>query len=160
MSRQVDTIGSDHCCYDRTQKRTDRSDVRTMPNGMPGVETRLPVIFTEMVQRHGMPLEHFVAVTSTNPARLTGLYPRKGAIAPGSDADMVLIDPKDIRTVSAKKLHMLSDYSPYENKSLSGWASTVILRGRVVLDDGQLQSDATRGVAIGSDPLSQDRLMC
>ena len=160
LSRQVDTIGSDHCCYDLAQKRTDRSDVRTMPNGMPGVETRLPVIFTAMVQRRGMPLEHFVAVTSTNPARLNGIYPRKGAIAPGSDADMVLIDPTDIRTVSAKNLHMLSDYSPYENRSLSGWASTVVLRGRVVLDDGQLQSDVSRGVAIGSGPLSQDRLMC
>ena len=160
LSRQVDTIGSDHCCYDLAQKRNGRSDVRTMPNGMPGVETRLPVIFTEMVQRRGMPLQHFVALTSTNPARLTGIYPRKGSIAPGSDADIVLIDPTDVRTVSAEKLHMLTDYSPYENRALSGWPSTVVLRGRVVLDDGQLQRDTPRGMAIGSDPISQDQLIC
>lgn len=160
LARQVDTIGSDHCCYDLAQKRSDRSDVRAMPNGMPGVETRLPVIFTEMVQRRGMPLEHFVAVTSTNPARLNGIYPRKGAIAPGSDADLILIDPTDVRTVSAEQLHMLSDYSPYENRDLSGWASTVVLRGHVVLDDGRLQQDSPPGIAISSDPLWQDKLIC
>lgn len=160
LARQVDTIGSDHCCYDVAQKRTGRSDVRAMPNGMPGVETRLPVIFTEMVQRRGMPLQHFVALTSTNPARLSGIYPRKGSIAPGSDADLVLIDPTDARTVSAAKLHMLTDYSPYENRTLAGWPSTVVLRGRVVLDHGHLQSDAPRGMAISSGPLSQDRLIC
>jgi dihydropyrimidinase len=160
LSRHVDTIGSDHCCYDLAQKRADSSDVRTMPNGMPGVETRLPVIFTEMVSRRGMSLEHFVTVTSSNPARLNGIYPRKGAIAPGSDADMILIDPTEIRTVSAKELHTLSDYSPYEKKPLSGWASTVILRGRVVIDDEKLQSDTPTGIAISSSPISQRQLIC
>ncbi|MFG2043049.1 dihydropyrimidinase [Dactylosporangium sp. NPDC048998] len=153
LAGDVDTIGSDHCCYDRTQKWTDRSDVRVMPNGLPGVETRLPVIFTELVQRRGMPVERFVAITSANPARLNGIYPQKGVIAPGSDADLILIDPTERRTVSATDLHMATDYSPYEGRELAGWASTVIVGGTVVLDDGVFADNPLPGRALVSQPL-------
>jgi len=160
LARHVDTIGSDHCCYDRAQKRADRSDVRVMPNGLPGVETRLPVIFTGLVQRRQLPVERFVAIVAANPARLNGIYPQKGVIAPGSDADVILIDPNERRTVAAADLHMATDYSPYEGFELTGWASTVIVAGKVLLNDGCLSETPSPGRALFSQPLPQDYLLC
>jgi dihydropyrimidinase len=161
LTRRIDSLGSDHCCYDRSQKSMQRSDVRLMPNGMPGVETRLPAIFTELVERRGLPLERFVAMTSANPARLNGIYPQKGIIAPGADADLILIDPREHRTVDAAQLHMATDYSPYDGATLSGWASTVIVAGQVVIDEGKMTGELLRpGRALTSAPLPQDHLAC
>lgn len=160
MAREVDTIGSDHCCYDRAQKHSDRSDVRVMPNGMPGVETRLPVIYTELVQSRGLQVERFVAVTAANPARLNGIYPQKGVLAPGSDADLILIDPEERRRVSAADLHMSTDYSPFEGREMTGWASTVIVAGRVLLNDRIFATDPAAGRALNAGPIPQDRLVC
>jgi dihydropyrimidinase len=134
----VDTVGSDHCCYDSAQKAERADDVREMPNGLPGVETRLPVIFSAFVTPGRIGLRRLVALTAANPARLNGLYPRKGTIAPGSDADLVLLDHAETREVHAARLHMQTDYSPYEGLRLQGWPSTVIAGGRVVLDHGNL----------------------
>lgn len=160
LAREVDTIGSDHCCYNLAQKQADRSDVRVMPNGMPGVETRMPVIFTELVQRQGLSLERFVALTAANPARLNGIYPQKGVIAPGSDADLIILDPAETRTVAATELHMATDYSPYEGKQLSGWPSTVVVGGKVLLHHGAFFTAGHNGKALESGPLVQDRLIC
>lgn len=160
LTLQVDTIGSDHCCYDTEQKRADRHDVRVMPNGMPGVETRLPVVFDELVRRRGLPVERFVALTSTNPARLNGLYPRKGVIAPGADADLVVLDPTEQRTVRAADLHMATDYSPYEGRVVTGWPVVVVRGGRVVMADGEMVSDLEPGRALASAPLQGDQLIC
>lgn len=134
----VDAVGSDNCCYDSAQKAERADDVREMPNGLPGVETRLPVIFDRFVATGRITPERFVAMVATNPARLNGLYPRKGTIAAGSDADLVIFDPQASRTVSAAELHMDTDYSPYEGLSLTGWPTTVIAKGRVLVDDGRL----------------------
>jgi dihydropyrimidinase len=134
----VDTVGSDHCCYDSVQKTERADDVREMPNGLPGVETRLPVIFSAFVIPGRIGLRRLVALTAANPARLNGLFPRKGTIAPGSDADLVLLDPAETRKVHAARLHMQTDYSPYEGLQLHGWPTTVIAAGRVVLDHGDL----------------------
>jgi dihydropyrimidinase len=160
LAREVDTIGSDHCCYDRSQKQEELSDVRLMPNGMPGVETRLAVVFTELVEQRGLPLERFVALTAANPARLNGIFPQKGVIAPGSDADIILIDPAERRTVSARTLHMATDYSPYEGRELVGWASTVIVGGRILVDGGKFSGEPRGGRALRSSPLPQDQLIC
>ncbi len=160
VAREVDTVGSDHCCYDRSQKLADRDDVRVMPNGLPGVETRLPVIYTELVSRRHMPVERFVSLISSNPARLNGIYPQKGVIAPGSDADIILIDPTERRTVSAARLHMQTDYSPYEGRELTGWPSTVIVRGTLLLDDGVFAENPAPGRALVTAPLPQERLVC
>jgi dihydropyrimidinase len=137
----VDTVGSDHCCYDTTQKTEHAGDVRAMPNGMPGVETRLPVMFSELVHRRGLPLSRFVALTSSNPARLNGIFPRKGTIAPGSDADLVVLDASLTRVIDARDLHMATDYSPYEGMEVTGWPGTVIANGQVVIENGELVSD-------------------
>jgi dihydropyrimidinase len=133
----VDTVGSDHCCYDSVQKAERSDDVREMPNGLPGVETRLPVVFSAFVTPGRIGLRRLAALTAANPARLNGLYPRKGTIAPGSDADLVILDPGQTREVHAARLHMQTDYSPYEGLELHGWPTTVIAAGRVVLDNGE-----------------------
>ncbi len=141
---EVSTIGSDHCCYDTAQKRTT-SDVREMPNGLPGVETRLPVFFSEFVTQRGLSVERFVQLTASNPARLNGLYPQKGTISPGSDADIVIWDPTLSRTIHIDDLHMATDYSPYEGREVTGWPVTTIVRGSIVVEDGTRVSDSPSG---------------
>ncbi|WP_326595357.1 dihydropyrimidinase [Streptomyces sp. NBC_01803] len=150
---QVATIGSDHCCYDTAQKESARHDVRAMPNGLPGVETRMPVLFSELVVKRGLPLGRFVAALCANPARLNGLYPRKGVIAPGADADFALWDPSVTREVRGSGLHMATDYTPYEGLPVTGWPSTVVVGGRVVVDDGHLTDAAPHGRHIPSGAL-------
>jgi dihydropyrimidinase len=134
----IHSVGSDHCCYGAEQKAQCEHDVRIMPNGLPGVETRLTVTWNEYVARGLMTPENFVRVMSSNPARVNGLFPRKGTIAPGSDADLVIFDPSETRTVRVNDLHMASDYTPYEGREVTGWPTDVLLRGRVVFTDGEL----------------------
>jgi dihydropyrimidinase len=102
------------------------------------------VNYTEAVVRRGMSLEDYAAVTSTNAAKLLGLYPRKGAIAVGSDADITIIDPTVNKTLSMGDLH-LRDYSPWEGWHVEGWPTTVILRGKVMVDNGRLLGSPTDG---------------
>jgi len=150
----VDTVGSDHCCYDSVQKAEHADDVRQMPNGMPGVETRLPVVFDRFVASGRISAERFVALTAAMPARLNGLYPRKGTIAPGSDADLVVFDPAATRAVTAGALHMQTDYSPYEGREVTGWPVTVLSRGRVVVDRGGLQDPGPVGEFVAAGPIT------
>lgn len=151
FSGEVSTIGSDHCCYDTAQKRTT-DDVREMPNGLPGVETRLPVFFSEFVNARGLSLERFVQLTASNPARLNGLYPRKGTISPGSDADLVVWDPTLTRVVDSTELHMATDYTPYEGQVVTGWPVTTIVRGHVVVEDGSWTATAPVGAHVPAGP--------
>ena len=95
------------------------------------------IIFSEGVMKRGLSLQRVAAVTATNAAQILGLYPRKGVLAPGSDADIVLIDPSIDRTLSRDDFHV-SDYSPWEGWAVRGWPVTTILRGRVVVEDGKL----------------------
>jgi len=119
-------------------------DVR---GGNIGIEIRMGVNYTEAVVRRGMSLEDYAAVTSTNAAKLLGLYPRKGAIAIGSDADITIIDPAVKKTLSMADLH-LRDYSPWEGWEVEGWPTTVILRGKVMVDNGRLLGAPTDGQLI------------
>lgn len=121
---EITTIGSDHCCYDLAQKRVHRHDVRQMPNGLPGVETRLPVIFSRYVSEQDLPLTRFIELTAANPARTNGLHPRRGSMMPGADADIVLWDPKVRWTVRGADLHMATDLTPYEGMQLTGRPSS------------------------------------
>ena len=102
------------------------------------------IIFTEGVSKRGMTLERFVAVTATNAARILGLYPKKGVIAPGSDADIVLIDPSIKKTLTRDDFHV-SDYSPWEGWAIQGWPVTTVLRGTVVVDHGKLFGSTSDG---------------
>jgi len=111
--------------------------VADVTGGHNGIETRVGIAYTEGVENRGMSLEQFVNITSANPARIFGMYPQKGAIAPGSDADIAIIDPSIKRKLTADDLHM-NDYSIWEGFDIAGWPITTILRGKVVVDKGQL----------------------
>lgn len=137
----IHTVSSDHSCYDLSQKREHSDDIRQMPHGLPGVETRMPVAFTALAEaagEFGSPapglLERFVELFSAGPARINAL-PGKGVIAPGSDADLVVFDPAEARTVDGQALHMGTDFSPFDGKNLRGWPQIVVTGGRVVLDE-------------------------
>ncbi|MEO0762846.1 MAG: dihydropyrimidinase, partial [Pseudomonadota bacterium] len=140
-----DVFSSDHCPFryeDPAGKQHPDGlrSFRYIPNGIPGVETRLPILFSEGVVKGRIPLERFVALTATNHARIYGLYPRKGTIAVGSDADIVLWDPERRETIAQAGLHHGADYTPYEGLEVTGWPVMTMLRGRVVCRGGTMQA--------------------
>ncbi|MGH7987497.1 MAG: amidohydrolase family protein [Candidatus Binataceae bacterium] len=121
--------------------------IDNVTGGNLGAEARMGIIFTEGVVNRGMSLQRFAEVTSTNAARILGLYPRKGVIAPGSDADIVLLDPTIKKTLSREDFHV-SDYSPWEGWQVAGWPVTTILRGKVIVENGQLLGKLGEGQLI------------
>ncbi len=123
-----------------------------VPNGIPGVETRLPLLFSEGVGKGRIELTKFVALTATNPARIYGLYPRKGTIAVGADADLAIWNPERRVTISNEMLHHNVDYTPYEGKKVQGWPETVISRGEVVVDNGEMIARKGRGEFLRRGP--------
>ncbi|GAB3250582.1 dihydropyrimidinase [Kineosporia babensis] len=142
---EITTVASDHCCYDTAQKVSHKHDVRHMPNGLPGVQTRLPVIFSKYVAGGRITPSRFVELTAANPARTNGIYPRKGTLAPGSDADLVLWDPQARWTITASELAQATDYTPYEGMEVTGRPETVVVGGRVIAAGGQIVDATPRG---------------
>ena len=140
-------FSSDHAPYrfDASGKlpRGDHTTFKEIANGVPGIELRLPLLFSEGVGQGRLDLNAFVALTATNHAKLYGLHPKKGTIAVGSDADIAIWDPRRETTVTAAMLHDHVGYTPYEGRRLRGWPVTVISRGRIVVEDGKLA--AARG---------------
>ena len=124
--------------------KTAGRNVQDMRGGNIGIEIRMGVNYSEAVVKRGIPLTQYANITSTNAARLLGMYPRKGVIAPGSDADFAIIDPSFKKRLTMDDLH-LRDYSPWEGWEVSGWPTTVILRGKVMVDNGQLLGDPNDG---------------
>jgi dihydropyrimidinase len=134
----VQVVSTDHCPWDyATQKALGCNAFNAIPNGAPGIETRIPLLFSEGVGKGRLSLERFVEVCATSPARIFGLYPRKGVIAVGSDADLVIYDPNQRVTLTQARLHQHVDYCPYEGHKVVGYPSTVLLRGEVIVQDGQ-----------------------
>ena len=131
-------VSTDHCPFCmKEQKELGRNDFSKIPNGAPGIETRMSLVYDGGVRERRISLNRFVELTSTSPAKIFGLFPRKGTIAPGSDADVVVFDPNRTVTLSARTLHMKVDYNPYEGRQVTGVADTVISRGRVIIDGGK-----------------------
>lgn len=126
-----------------------------VPNGLPGLETRMPYLFSEGVRKGRISLQDFVAITATNPARLFGLAPRKGAIAVGADGDLAIWDPELTRTVRAADLHSDCDYSPFDGASLTGWPVTVLARGEPVVLDGKNLAVPGFGRFLPRDPYDE-----
>lgn len=146
-----DLFSSDHCPFrfdDEAGKLNPRGrqSFRWIPNGIPGVETRLPILFSEGVKKGRIDINRFVALTATNHAKLYGLYPRKGTIAVGSDADIVLWDPDRRMTISQSLLHHGADYTPYEGFDVVGWPTLTMVRGRVVVNEGNLVGPPDLGI--------------
>ena len=145
-----DVFASDHAPYSfdgPNGKRVvgDNAPFNKVPNGVPGIETRLPLLFSAGVNGGRISLSRFVALTATNPAKIYGLHPRKGTIAVGSDADIAIWDPEKEVTIRNADLHHQVDYTPYEGMVCKGWPVTVLSRGEVVVDGGKVTETAGRG---------------
>ena len=121
------------------------NDFSKIPNGAPGIETRMSLVYDGGVRTGRISLNRFVELTSTSPAKIFGLFPRKGTIAPGSDADIVIFDPEKTVRLGATTLHMNVDYNPYEGRDVTGVTDTVISRGRIVIDAGAFTGKAGAG---------------
>ena len=146
-------VATDHCPFDfHGQKELGRGDFRKIPNGLPGVEDRVDLLHDGGVVAGRISRERWVEIISTAPARMFGLYPRKGAIAVSSDADLVVYDPAAVHTISAKTHHMDVDYSCYEGRSVTGRSDIVISRGEVVVRDGTFHGAAGRGRFLHRSP--------
>jgi dihydropyrimidinase len=130
-------ISTDHCPFCMKEKRLGEHDFSKIPNGAPGIETRMSLVYDGGVREGRISLNRFVELTATSPAKIFGLFPRKGTIAPGSDADIVVFDPNRTMTLSAKTLHMNVDYNPYEGRQVTGATDTVLTRGRVIIENGK-----------------------
>jgi dihydropyrimidinase len=157
-------FSSDHCPFrydDPRGKLTPkgRTSFRWVPNGIPGVETRLPILFSEGVSKGRITLNAFVALSATNHAKTYGLYPNKGTIAVGADADIAIWDPDRELTISQSLMHGGSDYTPYEGIKVKGWPVSTMVRGRFVVRDGALvgQEGSGQYVARGKSPLAKPR---
>ena len=152
----IATIGSDHCCFHGSDKARAGHDVRAMPYGMPGVELRLPVIFSEFVNKQGMSVERFVELTSTAPARLNGLAPRKGVIAPGADADILVWDADKEITVELSGTHLGLDYEPYEGWLVRGWPEVVVVNGTIAVQSRSFFDPGPIGPRLNAEPVMME----
>ena len=144
------TFSSDHCPFffeggEGKLNPKARTSFRWVPNGIPGVEVRLPILYSKGVHEGRITINEFVALTSTNHAKMYGLYPQKGSIAIGGDADIVLWDPNRRETIRQEIMHHGSDYTPYEGISVTGWPVVTILRGKVVAEEGRIVGDKGDG---------------
>ncbi len=152
----LQVVSTDHCpfCF-KEQKELGRGDFTKIPNGGPGVEHRMSLIYSGGVAAGRFSVNRFVELVSTTPAKLFGLYPRKGTIAVGSDADLVIFDPNRKHTISAKTHHMRVDYSMFEGIQVSGMPSTVLSRGRVIVDEDKFLGRAGAGEFVKRSTYSQ-----
>lgn len=141
----LQVVSSDHCAYNLNgQKDRSPNDFRNVPGGLPGVETRLPLVYSGIKEGH-LDLNRFVQLVSTNPAKIFGLYPQKGSIAIGSDADLVLWDPNVNWKIKTDQLHMPVDYTPFEGIEVQGKPQVVLSRGQIIIDDGEFVGNAGLG---------------
>lgn len=152
-SGKLQTVGTDHCpFFFSTQKSLGRSAFTAIPNGMPGIEPRLALMHTFGVNAGRLSLNRWVEVCCTAPARIFGLYPRKGTIMPGADADLVLFDPNKELTLGRAILHENVDYTPYEGMRLRGYPVMTLSRGQVIMRDGEFVGERGRGIFLKCAP--------
>jgi dihydropyrimidinase len=143
---RIDTLGTDHCPFDfKGQKELGRGNFTKIPNGLAGVEERVALAYTAGVLGGKISLERFVAVAAENPARIFGLWGRKGTVAPGFDADLVVWDPNAKRTISVKTQSLDTDYNPYEGFEVRGAPEVVAVRGEIMVRNGQFVGPAGQG---------------
>jgi dihydropyrimidinase len=144
----LQVVSTDHCPFcmnEPPQKQLGKDDFSKIPNGAPGIETRLMLLWDGGVRTGRIDAHKFVEITSTNPARMFGLWPRKGTVAVGSDGDLVIWDPDKEVTLAARTLHMRVDYNPYEGRVIKGAPAVVLSRGDVIVDHGEFKGGKGRG---------------
>ena len=152
-SRLIDTVATDHCPFDNEQKLLGRDAFTQIPNGIPGIEERVSLIYTYGVNRGRMDIHRFVDALSTRPAKLFGLFPRKGTIAVGSDADLVIFDPTYRGVISARTQHINNDYSGFEGFAVEGRPAVVTVRGKIQVRDGNFVGERGRGQLLRREPI-------
>lgn len=145
VNGEIQVVATDTCTFDTQQKAMWKGDFRKIPFGLPGVETMFPLLYTEGVGKKRFSLNHLAKLVSTNPAKIFGMFPRKGTIAPGSDADLVVFDPKRKVTLHAKNLQTNCDWSPFEGWKLEGYPHITISRGTIVASDGKFVGESSHG---------------
>jgi dihydropyrimidinase len=145
ISGTLQTTATDHCCFCAPQKAAGRGDFTKIPNGTGGIEERMSVLWHHGVGAGRLTPSEFVRLTSTNTAQIFNLYPRKGAVAVGSDADLVVWNPEASRTISAKTHHQNVDFSVFEGMTVTGLARHTISRGNLVWTDGDLRTQRGAG---------------
>ncbi len=151
ISGNIDVIATDHCPFNfETQKTRGLDNFTKIPNGIPGIETRMPLMYNEMIVKMGMDLSRFVELNCTRPAKMFGLK-QKGDIKPGKDADIAIWNPDTIWKIKNKKLHENVDYTPYENNVVTGKPLTVLSRGEVIIENNELKALPGRGQYISRE---------
>jgi dihydropyrimidinase len=148
----IDTVATDHCPFDTDQKLLGRDAFTRIPNGIPCIEDRVNLLYTYGVKRGTLDLHRFVDAASTRAAKLFGLFPRKGTIATGSDADLVVYDPDDKAIISARTHHVNNDYSGFEGMEIDGHPVVVTVRGKIQIKDGKFVGDRRRGQLLRREP--------
>ena len=151
----VNVVATDHCPFMLEQKKMGEEDFSKIPNGHPAIENRMELLFSEGVHKGKISLHKFVEVTSTNPAKIFGMFPRKGSIGIGGDADLVIFDPGKKHVLSASTHHMNVDYSGYEGWEVTGKVKTVLLRGKIAVEDGKCLVEKGNGQFIKRKKISQ-----
>ncbi len=141
----IDTVATDHCPFDLEQKQLGKEGFTSIPNGIPAIEDRINVLYTYGVSRGTLNIHRFVDAASTKVAKLFGLFPKKGCIAVGSDADLVIYDPTYRGTISVKTQHVNNDYNGFEGFEIDGKPSVVTVRGKVQVANGQFVGDPSIG---------------
>jgi dihydropyrimidinase len=141
----IQTIGSDNTSWTVAQKAEGARDFRKVPYGVPGLETEMRVVYSEGVATGRIALQTFVSAFATTPAKLFGLYPRKGTIAVGSDADLFVLDPAATQTIDERALHSRAGYDPFHGFQIRGVPRVTIARGEIVARDGRLLGRPGRG---------------
>ncbi len=149
---KLQAVGTDHCPFTRAQKDPYRDAPTKIPSGLPGVETLFVLLFSQGVARGRIGLSDLAWLLGEGPARAFGLYPQKGSLRPGADADLVLLDPKASWTLHAQDLHMATDFSPYEGLRVQGRVVAVLSRGEWVYQDGELLAQPGRGRFVPARP--------
>ena len=151
----VNVVATDHCPFTWEQKLLGKNDFAKIPNGHPAIEHRLELLFSEGVNKGKITIHKFVEVACTNPAKIFGMFPRKGTIAVGADADILIFDPNEKHKLSAKTHHMNVDYSAYEGWEITGKVKTVLLRGKVAIENNHCQIDKGFGKFIKRNKVTQ-----
>ena len=152
-SGMIDTVGTDHCPFDLEQKKLGEGNFTSIPNGIPGIEERVNLMYANGVHTGRLDVHRFVDALSTKAAKLFGLYPRKGTIAVGSDADLVIFDPTYRGKVSVATQHTNNDYNGFEGYELFGRPSVVTVRGKVQVRDGVFVGQQDRGKFLAREPI-------
>ena len=152
----VQVVATDHCPFKWEQKLMGKNDFSKIPNGHPAIENRMELLFSEGVIKGRISLNKYVEVTATNPAKIFGMFPRKGTIAVGSDADIIIVDPNEKHIISAATHHMNVDYSGYEGWEVTGKVKTVLLRGKVAIDNNECFLEKGYGQFIKRKKVSQN----